>query len=329
MHLAVVALVAWLLAHVIKFCLEAFRGNVNFRSLYKSGGMPSGHASTVTAVAVAALMLEGLQSPVFGLAAVLAAIVIYDTLGVRRSSGEQSLAINKMIKKAGDTQSVKEVLGHSPKEVLVGMVLGALVGLSLTFSVWVPVTDSGVIKPAQAITTVATVDTSVDVRPLTVLSYHSGTGGGGSSIRTDSQYTNATWMTTVPSEHEKLAYLIAFALIIFAGIASRALLTRYYKTATIKRLVSASWWSFVSLGLLGLFFSLLQYQSVGGATWRLWAILLLGAFIGVQVILYLRLYRYAPSNYQSEVKQLMDKKGRKQQYNKRKKNKKSSKAAAK
>lgn len=136
MQLLLTGIIAWFCAHLIKFSIKAFDGTPDWRLFYQSGGMPSGHSAMVVSVVVAALALEGVASPVFGLAAVFALIVIHDSLGVRRASGEHSIALNALIRVAGDTKPVRELLGHTPKEVFIGGILGAFVGGFATFSEW-------------------------------------------------------------------------------------------------------------------------------------------------------------------------------------------------
>ena len=131
----------WALAQVIKFSLSALRGKVNFRLFYASGGMPSAHSAVVIALAVTALVIEGVASPVFGLATVFAAIVLYDSFGVRRSSGDQAVAINSILKRLPASQDLgaihlREVFGHRPDEVIAGAALGAVVSLALTVNHW-------------------------------------------------------------------------------------------------------------------------------------------------------------------------------------------------
>lgn len=136
MQLILVALGAWFIAQIIKFSLRAFDGDPNFRLFYQSGGMPSAHSATVVALATAALTTQGYQSPIFGLSVVIAAIVIYDSLGVRRSSGEQSVMINMLLKATGNKKLVREILGHTPTEVAAGSALGVVTGLLFTYTSW-------------------------------------------------------------------------------------------------------------------------------------------------------------------------------------------------
>jgi hypothetical protein len=103
--------------------------------------MPSAHAAVVCSLAVTALLRSGPGSAIFGLAAVFAAIVMYDSFGVRRAAGEQAAAINFIIdtmnKQRGSLLSQKrlrEILGHKPLEVTAGAMLGVILGLALNGS---------------------------------------------------------------------------------------------------------------------------------------------------------------------------------------------------
>lgn len=133
----IVPLVAWFLAQWIKFIIAAFKDDFNLRYLYASGGMPSVHSAVVTSLFVTTWLQQGSMSPLSGITAILAAIVIYDSLGVRRSTGEQAIVLNGLVDSLeehkisfnNNVTKVREVLGHKPKEVFWGMVLGALVAV--------------------------------------------------------------------------------------------------------------------------------------------------------------------------------------------------------
>lgn len=126
----------WAIAQFLKFALAALRGKVDFKYLYASGGMPSVHAAVVTSLATTAFLIDGPHSSIFGLSTILAGIVMYDSFGVRRSTGEQAAAINVIldsmdkdkIRLAHPQQRLREILGHKPMEVTVGAVLGLVLG---------------------------------------------------------------------------------------------------------------------------------------------------------------------------------------------------------
>jgi acid phosphatase family membrane protein YuiD len=130
----VVPFATWAVAQITKFALAAFRGKIDFRYLYASGGMPSVHSAVVCALATTALLVDGADSHLFGFAVILAAIVMYDSFGVRRSSGEQAAAINMLIVGLNNNRvkfdrpipHLREILGHQPREVAVGALFGVL-----------------------------------------------------------------------------------------------------------------------------------------------------------------------------------------------------------
>ena len=131
-----VPLATFAVAQVAKFAIQAFRGRLNFRSLYASGGMPSVHSAIVCSLATTAFLVGGAGSPLFGFSIVLAMIVMYDSFGVRRAAGEQARAINAIVdnldrgkvRLEAPVGYVREIMGHQPEEVTVGAVVGILLG---------------------------------------------------------------------------------------------------------------------------------------------------------------------------------------------------------
>ncbi|MCX7780228.1 MAG: divergent PAP2 family protein [Negativicutes bacterium] len=124
------ALSAWFFAQVLKTITSFWKSKeFNAERLVGSGGMPSSHTSLVVALASAVALHDGFDSPLFAVAFVLASIVMYDAAGVRRAAGKQAKVINKLVRemkvehKVRDTR-LKELLGHTPLEVLAGAVLG-------------------------------------------------------------------------------------------------------------------------------------------------------------------------------------------------------------
>lgn len=130
--------VMWLTAQLIKFIINLVRGRADLRYLISAGGMPSAHAAVVCSLATITLLDQGFASPLFGLSVVLAAIVMYDSFGVRRSSGEQALVLNRLVRdlrdagtlrNSQDYQTLREIFGHQPLEVVVGALLGVVGGM--------------------------------------------------------------------------------------------------------------------------------------------------------------------------------------------------------
>ena len=129
----IAALSAWGLAQVIKVPLEyLLHRDWDWSLLVSAGGMPSSHAALVVGVGVAIGIQEGFNSPLFAVATILAMIVIYDAIGVRRQAGDHARVLNLMIDEllTGHPlaeKELKEVLGHTPREVVGGVILGLVV----------------------------------------------------------------------------------------------------------------------------------------------------------------------------------------------------------
>ena len=107
---------------------------IDFRRISISGGMPSSHSSFVTALAVLVGFDKGFASTEFAMTAVFAVIVMHDASGVRRAVGKQAEILNQIVDdffhgKFDQHERLKELVGHTPKEVLAGALLGILVGI--------------------------------------------------------------------------------------------------------------------------------------------------------------------------------------------------------
>jgi len=103
--------------------------------LVSSGGMPSSHSATVSALATTIGLIEGTGSVAFAIAVILAGVVLYDSAGVRQSVGKQAVVLNRIIKELRDRRPIaevetdlKELIGHTAFEVAAGVVLGVGVG---------------------------------------------------------------------------------------------------------------------------------------------------------------------------------------------------------
>ena len=106
----------------------------NFKRLMGAGGMPSSHSAVVCAMAVLIGKELGFDSPISALAIMFALVVMYDAAGIRRAAGKQAKLLNKIIETPNLSpiqvqEKLVEVLGHSPKEVFVGAIIGIIVGL--------------------------------------------------------------------------------------------------------------------------------------------------------------------------------------------------------
>ncbi len=108
----------------------------NFKRIMGAGGMPSSHSAVVTSIATLIGKYEGITSPLFALSVVFAFVVMYDAAGIRRAAGKQARLLNKIVNTPGLTnlqvqEKLVEVLGHTPKQVIVGALIGIIAGLIL------------------------------------------------------------------------------------------------------------------------------------------------------------------------------------------------------
>ena len=129
--------IAWLVAQFSKPVLHyAHTRRVNLRYLVTAGGMPSSHSAVVVALATRVGIDTGLSSILFAISAIFAAVVMYDAAGVRRAVSVQARILNRMLAEMIEAQHfneerLRELIGHSPFEVFVGALLGALAAISL------------------------------------------------------------------------------------------------------------------------------------------------------------------------------------------------------
>ena len=106
----------------------------NFKRILGAGGMPSSHSAIVTSLATLVGKYQGVDTPIFAVSLILAAVVMYDACGIRRAAGKQAALLNKIIATPGLTglqvsERLVEVLGHTPFQVLVGALIGVIAGL--------------------------------------------------------------------------------------------------------------------------------------------------------------------------------------------------------
>jgi acid phosphatase family membrane protein YuiD len=129
-----VALVACFIAQGLKLIIEIVKNRkLNVRVLVATGGMPSAHSALVTALAAGVGQTLGWSSPNFALAMIFAIIVMYDAAGVRQAAGKQARILNQMIDELFDEKPdfsqdrLKELLGHTPVQVVAGSILGIVI----------------------------------------------------------------------------------------------------------------------------------------------------------------------------------------------------------
>ena len=134
-----VSLLSWFVAQVLKTIINfVLLGRFQLERMWGDGGMPSAHSATVTAMVIATARSEGIHSAIFAVAAVVAIITMHDAMGVRRETGEQAKVLNQMIdqwidiseKNAPFLQNMhlKEMVGHTPLQVVAGVLVGIAVG---------------------------------------------------------------------------------------------------------------------------------------------------------------------------------------------------------
>ena len=139
-YVLVSAILAWMIAQFLKIFTVLFTTRkFHIKYMFSNGGMPSSHSATVMALCIACGIQEGVASPYFAIAAILAVIVMNDASGVRYETGKQATILNRITKElfAGNTDGVntqlKELVGHTPFQVLMGGLLGIAVAVCYAF----------------------------------------------------------------------------------------------------------------------------------------------------------------------------------------------------
>lgn len=133
------AVIGWLVAQIIKTLIHLlFTKKFVMERMVGSGGMPSSHSSTVCALTTSIAIQCGAGSVEFAIALILSIIVMYDAMGVRRETGIQAKVLNDMLQLLDDIGSdmptqekLKEFVGHTPLQVLIGAILGIIIALSM------------------------------------------------------------------------------------------------------------------------------------------------------------------------------------------------------
>lgn len=140
-----VVFIAWFIAQFYKVLTPTFKKRkFDITRLWDTGGMPSSHSSTVSCLTTCIAIRYGIRSDIFAITIIFSGIVMYDSAGIRRAAGKQAGIINSLVEKIplfiGRDQynkhfskekeaKLKELLGHTPVEVVVGCALGIIVGL--------------------------------------------------------------------------------------------------------------------------------------------------------------------------------------------------------
>ena len=130
-----IPILLWFLIQLFKLIYDLVTTKkFNFKRILGAGGMPSSHSAVVVSLATLIGKYEGVNTAIFAVSLVFAAIVMYDACGVRRAAGKQAALLNKLIETPGLTgvqvsEKLVEVLGHTPVQVLVGALIGVGAGL--------------------------------------------------------------------------------------------------------------------------------------------------------------------------------------------------------
>ncbi|CAL1407128.1 unnamed protein product [Linum trigynum] len=130
----ITAFLAFALAQFLKLFTTWFKEKRwDSKRMVDSGGMPSSHSATVTALAMAIGLQDGTGSPAFAIAVILACIVMYDASGIRLHAGRQAELLNQIVCEfppehpLSSVRPLRELLGHTPFQVVVGGILGCIV----------------------------------------------------------------------------------------------------------------------------------------------------------------------------------------------------------
>lgn len=138
-YLLALPVISWIAAQIIKTCIDlAMNRKLNTERLVGSGGMPSSHSALVVSLVTGVVKMYGVSSSWFAVTFVLAVIVMYDAMGVRREAGKQAKVINMIIQGLQQhddefdfEERLKEMVGHTPLQVFFGALLGLFIGLAI------------------------------------------------------------------------------------------------------------------------------------------------------------------------------------------------------
>lgn len=131
------AMLAMISVQLFKFFLDwILRGRPDFTRLVGMGGMPSAHSASVTALMTSVGFQAGWGSTLFGAVAFFSLVIMYDATGIRRAAGKQAQILNRMLEELRDYHKLepvrlKELLGHTPLEVIVGALYGMFLAVLL------------------------------------------------------------------------------------------------------------------------------------------------------------------------------------------------------
>ncbi len=137
LHILILPGIAFLVSQTSKIVLRKEKNKFTFNELFAYSGMPSTHASIVASLATIIGLEEGIDSALFAISVVLAAVVIRDAIGLRNYLGQHSEVLNLLIKDLDDDYLIDksyprllEKVGHTPMQVVIGSAIGIAVSLA-------------------------------------------------------------------------------------------------------------------------------------------------------------------------------------------------------
>ncbi len=134
----IIPICSWAITQLLKVIIILIqKKQLDLRYLVISGGMPSSHSAFVSALATSVALIQGLGSVAFGISAIFALVVIYDAAGVRRSVGQQSVVLNRIIRELRLRRPItelgrdlREFIGHTQFQIIIGALLGIVIAWS-------------------------------------------------------------------------------------------------------------------------------------------------------------------------------------------------------
>lgn len=135
--LVLIALVSGLLTQLIKFIIQASRGEFRWSSLQEYGGMPSAHTAFVVSLTTIIGIHDGIDSAAFAISFIFSLLIIRDAIGLRQFLSQHGKVLNMLIKDLPDDVEAKypdrlvERVGHTPLQAFVGGCIGLVLGLAL------------------------------------------------------------------------------------------------------------------------------------------------------------------------------------------------------
>src|SRR5579864_193732 len=140
----VVPLIAWAIAQTSKVIVDSvIQHRLSVRRLATAGGMPSSHSALVVSLTTIIGRFQGVQSPLFALSLIFSTVVMYDATGVRRAAGQQAMILNALLDdvfiahRGIHQERLRELLGHTPIEVIAGALLGIAISTPVRRSIGV------------------------------------------------------------------------------------------------------------------------------------------------------------------------------------------------